>query len=275
MRNRRVWPPRSYKSLAVLSMAVATIACDTESTTSKPNHGWITNCVGPEFDRAGKGSQAVIETTRPVFKITDELVLAVPVENSPSASELANPPKVCNRLTDVPPINYLTFVIRGNWSRGYSSEDLRMGQRDPQFVPDVVAVRLEAETARPISADEELQFKALEKSADEVLYSGTTSLNGMECKIPKYGGGGYCTGSHHDPDLQVFYNEYSSTPFVFVNANYRTAQFNGVRVYFQLWTLHPESIPDVDAAIWEYLNQWRLFHEPESPNTHSTDSNKP
>jgi hypothetical protein len=48
------------------------------SRTPEMEAGWVTNCAGPEFSKfggAGPGPE------RPLFKVTDQLVLAIPKEH--------------------------------------------------------------------------------------------------------------------------------------------------------------------------------------------------
>src|SRR5882724_10774883 len=90
--------------------------CDSGSPARDPRlaNGWITNCAGPSFGRFSVDGKLGPGPDRPVFRITDRLVLAVPKNNRPSAAGIHNVPRDCNNLSDLPPAPFLTFVISGN-----------------------------------------------------------------------------------------------------------------------------------------------------------------
>jgi hypothetical protein len=121
-------------------------------STSRPDpreaelkNGWITTCTGPAFNQLPNGEDSSQRSKRPVFKVNDQLVLAVPVANFPSASSIDSEPAHCKTVSDLPLAKYLTFAISGKWSSGYKPEDVPTVSKEKQFTPDVVAVRIQPE----------------------------------------------------------------------------------------------------------------------------------
>src|ERR1700686_5503623 len=101
--------------LAILATVTIIMSCGSPPHPKLAN-GWVTNCSDPEFSKFSQTSGAGPGPARPVFRINDQLVLAVPKNNGPSAGRIEREPRECRTISDLPKVPYLYFVIRGNWS---------------------------------------------------------------------------------------------------------------------------------------------------------------
>jgi hypothetical protein len=138
--------------VAMLATVTITTSCDGPPQNPQLANGWVTNCTGPAFGRfSGNGSTGP-GPERPVFKINDQLVLAVPKNNWPSAGNFERDPPKCTQFSDLPTAPYLYFVIRGNWSAGYKPGDIPIVSGNRQFQPDIITVRIQREIINPLSA---------------------------------------------------------------------------------------------------------------------------
>jgi hypothetical protein len=98
--------------LAMLAAVSVTTSCD-NSPTELAN-GWVTNCSGAEFSQFSQSGGSGLGPDRPVFKINDQLVIAVPKINSPSANGIDSAPRACRKRSDLPPVNFLVFTNPGD-----------------------------------------------------------------------------------------------------------------------------------------------------------------
>lgn len=59
-------------------------------------NGWVTNCTGPEFGGSKGDGFAGPGPDRPVFRVTDQLVLAVSNSKWPSSGRIESEPRECS-----------------------------------------------------------------------------------------------------------------------------------------------------------------------------------
>ena len=52
------------------------------------------------------------------------------------------------------------------------------------------------------------------------------------------------------------------TPFLLLQANYRSSHYGGIHVYWQVWTSDLAHGRDIDQAIWNSLTDWNLLDAP-------------
>lgn len=229
-------------------------------------NGWVMNCSGPEFNKFSQMSSAGSPsgTSRPVFKINDQLVLAVPQSDWPSAGRIEGEPRDCRTLGDLPKVHYLYFVIRGNWSGSYDPKDVPLADGRKKFMPDAVTVRVELESPMPVDARRELE-RYLDKTWNDDLLD-KRKIGGLTCGKTRYDnnrrmGGLRCSGrrSPLDPDVTRFTTRESNmTPFYQLEGDYESPHYGGIRIYWNVWTLDVAHGRDIDQAIWNSLAEWNL-----------------
>jgi hypothetical protein len=113
-------------ALAIAAIAAVLSSCDSHiSSNPHLENEWVTNCVGLEFSQFSQDGKVGPGPERPVFKVNDQLVLSIPTKNRPSAGKFDHAPRECRQIGDLPPAPYLYFVIWGNWSAGYRTEEVR------------------------------------------------------------------------------------------------------------------------------------------------------
>ena len=268
----RTWPGK----VVLIVIIVATLALvaflnpisesdsRTDSQKAQLANGWVTNCEGPAFNklsrRANSGSGS-----NPVFRINDQLVLAVPRENSPSTTGIDREPRECRKLEDVPLANFLYFVIRGNWSAGYKPGDIPVVSGKRQFQPDIITVRIQREIVNPLPVEEQQKVKNLLQKWAQENSAGSREVGGLTCSIPNYAGSPpHCSSDRSNSELHFSYSSYSATPFVFVNADYPSSRYGRIQVYWQGWISDISHALDIDAAIWKFIADWDLKDNTES-----------
>jgi len=235
-------------------------------------NGWVTNCAGPAFSGFSGVGKFGPGPDRPVFKVNDQLVLAIPAKNRPSAGKFDNEPRECRQIGDLPPVPYLYFVIWGNWSAGYKPEDVPVNGSRKQFLSDAVTVRIEHDSFVTSSIEDQDRIVRLKKFNDGLL--DKREIVGLICgrtvQVPHPGKQGalFCSGHRtpSDPDTIKFRtsaNE-STTPFVWIDAEYRSTHCGGIHVYWQVWTLDLAHAIDIDQVIWRSLAEWNLLNRTES-----------
>jgi hypothetical protein len=254
--------------LAMLAIGSTVTSCDSHSSSrnSQLENGWVTNCTGPAFSRSSQDGKPGPGPERPTFKINDELVLAVPQKNWPSAGKFDRAPPECRKISDLPLAPYLYFVISGNWSADYKPGDIPIvgGKRD--FEPDIVTVRIEREVPSKISIQEQ---QGLDQERWEGLQYDSTEkreMGGLTCFVPNGWGPalGFCSGHRtiSDPDVTALrYRKDSATPFVLLLADYRSSRHGGIHVHWQVWTSDVSHVLDIDAAIWNSIEEWNLSNK--------------
>lgn len=260
-----VW--RRATVMATLAIAANLAGCGSDPSSSRCcqlDAGWVTNCAGPAFRPFAANGGSGPGPERPVFRINDQLVLAVPKQNRPYASSIDHEPSECRNISDLPRARFLHFVIQGNWSAGFRPEDIPLEDGHRKFDPDYVTVRIEPAT--PITASAEDTKKSLDEMEKwhRDHSSGTLDIGGLTCFIPK---GGYdffdCAGSRSksDPDvIKLRYKAYSAPNFVLVQAQYVSSHYGGLRVFWQAWTADPPvHARDIDAAVWQAIEDWNVL----------------
>jgi hypothetical protein len=263
----QTWPGKVGLAVIVLAiLAIITIMNpirDSDSRDAEVRNGWVTNCAGPAFSRFSQGSNSGPGPEHPVFKINDQLVLAVPKKNWPSAGQLDRKPPKCTQISDLPPAPYLYFVIRGNWSAGYKPEDVPIVGGHTQFQPDVITVRIQREIINPLPVEEQEKVKKLLRKWAEEDSTGLRELGGLTCSTPKYAGSPpHCSGSRPNSELNLSYTSYSATPFVFVNADYPSSRYGKIQVYWQGWISDVSHALEIDATIFNSIEDWNLMNKP-------------
>jgi hypothetical protein len=169
--------------LAMLAAVSVTTSCDNSPQNPELANGWVTNCSGAEFARFSQGGGSGPGPDRPVFKINDQLVLAVPKKNWPSAHIDAEP-RECKKASDLPPADFLYFVIQGSWSTGYGPEDIPIESGTKMFLPDVATVRIERSIPSKFSEEEQQKIKQRLSAIQQQNSTGTRDVGGLTCFIP-------------------------------------------------------------------------------------------
>jgi hypothetical protein len=256
-------------TLAVIALAALVVLAflrpirDSASPSPQVANGWMTTCTGPAFARFSRDGNSGPGPERPVFKINDVLVLAVPKKYWPSAGKFDRAPPECKQTSDVPLAPYLYFVISGNWSAGYKLGDIPIVSGKRQFQPDIITVRIQQEIVNPLPVEEQQKVKKLLRKWAQEDSTGSREVGGLTCSIPNYAGSPpYCSGSRSNSELHLSYSSYSATPFVFVNADYPSSRYGRIQVYWQGWTLDVSHALEIDAAIWKSIEDWNLFKNP-------------
>lgn len=259
---------RRYSSaptfVAMLATAALATGCDDPPQNPQLANGWVTNCSGPEFSKFSQTSSAGPGPSRPIFRVNDQLVLAVPTKNMPSAGRIEDEPRACRAIADLPKISYLYFVIQGDWSGVYKPEAVpRDGDRN-RFRPDAVTVRVEREPPSTLSVDDQ---REIDQSVSKVWREDIRDpqeVGGLTCG--KMGeairGGMRCSGHRapSDPDDIRLTSHSNNTPFLLLQANYRSSHYGGIHIYWQVWTLELAHARDIDRAIWNSLTEWNLLN---------------
>lgn len=241
---------------------VATLtSCDSQPSDPRLELGWVTNCTGPAFAKFGNSPPG---PDRPVFRITDQLVLAVPKQNRPEASPLEHMPDKCIKVSDLPKTGGLVFVIQGNWSAGYSLADIPTVEGNKkQFRPDLVLVRVQPEPPSKLSAQGQREVERWVQKNLQNDYLPWRDAGGLACRIAKVGGDVYCLGHRTDGELDVTKvtdRRYSYTRFVLLQADYVSAHYGRIHVFWQVWTSDVAHGLDIDRAVWDVLAKWNLLN---------------
>jgi hypothetical protein len=266
LRAVQTWPGKV--GLGVIVLATLAIVAfmrpsrDSDSPNPQLANGWVTNCAGPAFNRFSQDSSAGPGPERPVFKINDQLVLAVPKQNWPSAGRIEREPSVCGNISDLPSAPYVYFVIRGNWSAGFKPEDIPIVGGNKDFEPDVVTVRIEREMPDRRSAEELQKLDQSQRAAQQELSVGTREIGGLTCLIPKPGiDWVFCSGRRTASDTDatsIRYREYSATPFILILSESTSARY-GIHVYWKARISDVSHALDIDRAIWNSIEEWNLL----------------
>jgi hypothetical protein len=220
----------------------------------------VTNCAGPEFGKFGGAGPG---PDRPLFKVTDQLVLAIPKEHRPSANSIDHELRQCTKISDLPPAHFVEFMIQGNWSADYDLKDIPAIKGGPkQLRPDRVWVRIEAESWRDEHFPAEEQQK-IDQEIDQHTWRFTNNEGS-----PTFGVGAltctrsYCYGSGNktEPDVPRFtYHEYAHASFVLVQGDYPSSMYGRIHVYWQAWTSDISHGMDIDETIRKTLAEWNVL----------------
>ena len=210
----------------------------------------------PARDLSGRCSRSTIS-----------LYSRFPLKIGPLLADFDSVPRKCKRIGDLPSVPYLYFVIWGNWSAGYKPEDIPLDGGRKQFLPDAVTVRIERDTFVTSPMEDQDRIARLKKFNDGLL--DRQEIGGLTCgrivRAPHAGKRGalFCSGHRtpSDPDTIKFRtsaNE-NTTPFVWIDAEYRSTQYGGIHVYWQVWTLDLAHAIEIDQAIWRSLLEWNVM----------------
>jgi hypothetical protein len=256
--------------LAMLATAANLTSCGSDTQNPQLANGWVTNCSGPEFSKFSQTSGAGPGPARPVFRINDQLVLAVPKNNGPSAGRIEREPRECRTISDLTKVPYLYFVIRGNWSGSYNAKDVPLEGGRKKFLPDAVTVRIERDPPDTSTIDEQRKDEQITRNLRNKLLD-KQEIGGLTCgrnampPHPGYKGGLVCWDDRASSNADRFgfrtfaYEE--MTRFVWIDAHYRSRHYGGIQVYWDVWTLDLAHARDIDQAIWNSLTEWNLIEE--------------
>jgi hypothetical protein len=222
--------------------------------------GWVTNCAGPEFGKFGSTGPG---PERTLFKVTDQLVLAIPKEHRPSANSIDHELRQCTKISDLPPAHFVEFLLQGDWSAPYDLKDIPTVKGGlKQFRPDRVWVRVEAESWRDEHFPAEVQQK-IDQEIDQHTWRFTNNdgaptfeVGALTCTRS------YCYGSRNETELYVprfTYHKYAYTSFVLVQGDYPSSRYGRIHVYWQAWTSDISHGMEIDETVWKTLAEWNAL----------------
>jgi hypothetical protein len=259
-------PPHSLGVLGALATAAIMSGCDSSPRDPNLERGWVTNCVGPEFGRFAQKGAAGPGPDRPVFRINDQLVVAVPKKNQPVANSIDRPPAQCRNVHDLPPAGFLFFAFVGNWSTGYKPEDVPSAAGE-RVRPDLVSVRIQPEAPSTQSAEERQKIDTIMREQQRNFYEERREIGGLTCLVPKMRSFPYieCSGSRPgDSDLVKLRFKQVNASFVLLQADYASSRYGGIHVYWQTTTSDVSHWRDVEEEVWRLLTDWDLLNTTES-----------
>jgi hypothetical protein len=269
----------------LIPLFIVLASCDTGSPTPNPNLnlGWVTGCVGAEFSRHGGTSPGL---KQPVFKVTDQLVLAVPKEYQPRAASIDREPPKCTKTIDLPSAHFLQFVLQGNWSAGYRAQDIPTSQDGTKlFQPDRVFVRIEPEHVSTLSPQDQRKSAQLSWIARHDATEKKFEIAGLRCTVPKWNippvsylcrAPGAAADPDADPEvLSLRYFPESAPPFVLIQANYRSPKYGKTHLYWQVWTSDIAHALEIDGAIWNLISEWNILTPKETDQHEAEQGHKP
>jgi len=254
--------------LATLAITALMTSCDSQSQSPQLAHGWVTTCAGPVFSAVTGSGSPIAGTGQPVFRVNDQLVLAVPKVNGPSANRIESEPHECRQISDLPLAHFLYFVISGNWSAGYQPADVPVVGGNKEFMPDVVTVRIEPQVPSTLSEEDQRKIDQMTADSSQQNYIGTREIGGLTCLVPKPAITFFsCSSSRPGTGAGVVrlrYRDYANTPFVLLQAGYLSPRYGGIQVYWTAWTLDVSHALEIDAAIWKSIEAWNLLNKKEN-----------
>jgi hypothetical protein len=247
----------------MLATAVVAMSCDSHPRDPNLERGWVTNCVGPDFSKLSQNGSAGPGPDRPVFRINDQLVVAVPKKNQPVANSIDRPPAECKNVRDLPPAGFLFFAFSGNWSSGYKAEDVPWigGER---VRPDLVTVRIQPEIPSTLSAEERQKIDKLIREQQRNFSEGPREIGGLTCFVPKMRSFPYveCSGSRPgDSDLVKLRFKRVGASFVLLQADYPSSRYGGIHVYWQTTTSDVSHWRDIEEETWKSVAEWNLLNK--------------
>jgi hypothetical protein len=268
-----------YVAISVLAGFTTLVgSCGSASQDPQLANGWVTNCSGSEFRKFSQVNGAGPGTTRPVFKIDDQLVLAVPKSAWPSSGRIEHELAACHSISDLPQVHYLYFVVQGNWSGSLDPKALPSDIRAKKIIPDSVTVRVEHDASAASVSDEAARVEQVASEFQNKLLD-KREIGGLNCgriAIPPHPTkqtGFICRASRTSSGLDNLRlrtgGDERKTPLVFVDAINSSRRYGGILVYWQVWTLDLAHAREIDQAIWERLSEWNLIEEKvASPSSH-------
>jgi len=247
-----------------LALASLTGACD--SSNSGPNspqwrleRGWITNCTGPEFSRFAQNGARGPGPNRPIFRINDQLVLAIPSEHWPYTQSIEREPRECAKLGDLPPVGFVVFYFQGHWSAGYKPSDVPLidGTR---ATPDWVWVRVERkeDDSKLSAADRQYAEEHRRNFMEEDRKRGR-QVAGLTCSMVCWGDP--LPGSEPNPDVVSLKYYQRNSSFVQIYTDYRSHKYGGTRMYWIAVTSDLAHWRAIDDEVWKRVAEWNLLKQ--------------
>ena len=244
--------------------------CGSNPHNPQLERGWVTNCAGPDFSKFAHNGAPGPGPDRPLFRINDQLVLAVPKEHRPDSEIIPREPITCTKVSDLPEVHWVEFLVQGDWSAGYEPKEIPNDKGGlKQFRPDRVWVRIEAESWRDENFTLEHQ-REINQEIDQHTWrfanpdgASTFEVGALTCTQS------YCYGSanKNKPDVPRFnYHKYAYTSFVLVQGDYPSSRYGRIHVYWQAWTSDISHGTDIDDTVWKTLAEWNVpaLKEPQS-----------
>ena len=222
---------------ALLPCLVLVTGCDWQPRNAEVDWGWVTNCVGPQFSKFARNGQPGPGPERPVFKINDQLVLAVPAENSPRSVSIDHAPRTCTKFSDLPKVPYVYFYFQGKWSGN-------------------VKVRIERKEALEDSPEiQEARRKAeQELSKDMYQVSGLTCIRGYEwCSAVRPG----------DSDVVRLKYQRLNDSGVAIYTGYASHKYGGSSMWWWTVTSDLAHWRDIDDEVRKRIAEWNLLSNSE------------
>lgn len=250
-------PAARYALLAVLVIGAIILSWVTNRRDPQLERGWVTNCVGPEFSRFARNGAPGPGPERPVFRISDQLVLAVPKKYWPWSQSIDHEPRTCTKISDLPVVRVIYFYVQGNWSAGYKTSDLPFGISGQRLQPDRVMVRVEDEPAPKLSTEDR---KAAEENRRKVerLWGEPREIAGLTCSA-------YCwKGQSGDSDFVQLKYEVLNPSFIQIYAAYWSPRYGGTGMHWQVVISDLSHWRDIDDEVWKLIADWNLLNNVEA-----------
>jgi hypothetical protein len=118
--------------------------------------GWLANCSGAAFAKLPATTQGGL---KPIFKLTDQLIVEVPKSFYPKANSDIRQPTECKSLKDVPEASFLEFWEQGSWSKASSTQAIPLVNGRPAFTLDSVWIRIERPSRVAISDEQRSEYE--------------------------------------------------------------------------------------------------------------------
>lgn len=240
--------------IATTATAVALSGCDSNHRNWTLENGWVTNCAGPDFKKFSEDGAASPGPDRPVFRINDQLVLAVPKKYWPSSQSIDHEPLTCTKISDLPIVRFVYFHIQGNWSAGYKPNEVPFGTSGQRIQPDWVEVRFESAPPRKLSAEER---KAGEENRRKVeqLWGEQHQIAGLTCSV-------YCwKGKPGDFDFVQLKYQGLNASFIKIYAGYQSPKYGGTAMYWEALTSDLSHWRDINDEAWKLIADWNLLNK--------------
>jgi len=249
-----------------LAFIIASVAAGCDSINSDPNtpqwrleQGWITNCAGAEFKVFTHDGAAGPGPDRPVFRISDQLVLAVPREYTPSSQSIEREPRTCTKINDLPVVRFLYFDFQGKWSKGYKPNDVPVGFSGQRVQPDRVMVRIQRDPPRNLSPEQRKEGEENRRKVEQ-LWGTPRETAGLTCSV-------YCWKGNpfRDPDFKQLKYQNLNSSFIQIYADYWSPKYGGTTMSWEVVTSDLSHWSAIDDEVWKRVAEWNLLKE-DHPN---------
>ena len=253
--------------------AVSQVNAPVDARKAELDAGWVTNCIGSEFvalkDFDGKPDPA----RRAVFRINGQLVLSIPISQSPYGMSLDRTPMKCEKIANLPITSFVHFALqaRGSASPGEGSSQRINGADGPSTVsPDYLNVRIDlrgpdaaepgAAGSFPPNVEERIEGGNAYPSLRQ--YVESQSFEDLHCSRIGPGGDWQCLGKRHEGGAPEIFFKYSEFPpdrrFVQIYANYYSTKYGGIDVNWHTVTSSVSNWREIDDEVWKHLDEWNL-----------------